>query len=425
MSESEALAACLERQQQLHPRSIELGLGRVRRVAEALGLLPVRVPAVIVAGTNGKGSTSAYLAALLQATGRSCGLFTSPHLRHYAERIAVDGRPASDGELLQAFAAIDAARAATTLTFFEYNALAALWQFRARGVAAMVLEVGLGGRLDATNIVDADVAVLTSVALDHTDWLGPTRASIGREKAGVFRAGRPVVLGDADMPETVYVRARELRCPVRVAERNFDWVTEPDGRWHYRDEQGQLRWLRPPGLGGAIQYRNAATALAAARCLLPAPEAAALRDPAQAGAAVAAVTLPGRLQVVPGEVEWLLDVAHNPAAVEVLAQALSERPPARRTLAILGMLADKDVATVAATLVPRVDEWLLASTGGERGLSAAALAARIGPLRGAVSHHADVAAAVRAAQSRAAPGDRVLVLGSFQIVGPALDLLRL
>jgi dihydrofolate synthase / folylpolyglutamate synthase len=425
LTNSQALRDWLQRQQHSHPRSIELGLGRVRAVADALGLLPLTVPSVIVGGTNGKGSTATHLAALLQAGGWRTGLFTSPHLRRYNERIAIDGSEAGDAELVAAFAAIDAARAANTLTYFEYNTLAALCVFRERRAQAVVLEVGLGGRLDSTNIVDADLAVLCSVGLDHTDWLGPTRESIGAEKAGIFRAGRPVVLGHSDMPASVFERLRILRCPTLMAGHEFSFDIAGDSRWQFRDPLGALTGLCAPALTGDIQYRNAATALAAARQLQALHGADSLQQPAVVNRGLAAVRLSARFQVVTGAAEWIIDVAHNPDAARQLAAALRTRPPARRTLGVFGMLGDKDVASVAAIMDPCIDDWLLCATEGERGLGAAALRERMGKVRGAQHLCPSVAAACARARDSASAGDRVVVFGSFYVAGPALDALGL
>ncbi len=411
----------LHYQEQLHPRSIDLGLERVRQVADRMGLLPLPCRSVIVGGTNGKGSTSAMIAAIAQAHGLRVGLFTSPHLLRYQERIQVNGVEIAAADLVSDFEQIEAARGELSLTFFEFNALAALLRFRAAGVELAVLEVGLGGRLDATNIVDAEVAVLCSIGLDHCDWLGETLEAIGREKAGIFRAGQPVVLSTQDMPSSVTERLLALHCQTRTA--GIDFYCEPhgDGRWDYRDAEGSLAALPAPALAGAIQYHNAASALAALRVLLaPRP----LKSMA-ISQALLALRLPGRLQYVDGPVEWLLDVAHNPAAASVLAAELQRRRPAGRTLAILGMLGDKDAAAVAAELDRWVDQWLLCSIDEPRGLQAQQLRTRLGPLRGECTLHASVAAACERAGALASPGDRVLVCGSFHTVGPALQWLGL
>jgi dihydrofolate synthase/folylpolyglutamate synthase len=415
-----SLADWLEYQQQLHPRSIDLGLERVRAVATRLELLPVRCRTVIVGGTNGKGSTAAHLAALLAAQGETVGLFTSPHLVRYNERIRVNGREVDDQQLVAAFERIEAARDNATLTFFEYNTLAALDLFWRSGTSVMVLEVGLGGRLDATNVVDADVAVVCSIGRDHMDWLGDSLEDIGREKAGIFRAGKAVVLGASAMPASIYRAIDELRCLAFEAGRDFDWLTHADGSWDYRDAAGRLSALPRPALAGSIQYRNASTALAAARLL---GGARFTRD--TIAAALTTVQLRGRMQIVPGATEWLLDVAHNEPAAAVLAQGLRERPPARRTLAVLGMLADKDVKAVVAQLDSQVDDWLVCGIAEARGLDSSALCARMGTVRGTVLEMADVAAGCERARAMAQAGDRVVVFGSFHTVGPALQWLGL
>jgi dihydrofolate synthase / folylpolyglutamate synthase len=299
----------LDYQQRQHPKTIALELERVRRVAATLGLLPARCPTVIVAGTNGKGSTATLLASILSAHGNRTGLFTSPHLVRYSERIRIDAQEIGEAALLGAFERIEEARGTEALTFFEYNTLAALDVFRAAAVDAMVLEVGLGGRLDATNIVDADVAIVCSIGLDHMDWLGPTLEDIGREKAGVFRRGQPVVLGSADMPASVRQRAAALECQLQTAGEQFQWHIHADGSWDFREpESGHaLLELPAPGLTGQIQYRNAATALAALGALFAVRP---LRYDAIAQG-LAQARLPGRLQRVAGEVEWVFDVSHN------------------------------------------------------------------------------------------------------------------
>lgn len=411
----------LHYQEQLHPRSIDLGLERVSRVAQRLGLLPLACRTVIVGGTNGKGSTAASIAALAQAHGLRVGLFTSPHLLRYQERIQVNGVEVDAADLVADFESIEAARALDSLTFFEFNALAALLRFRAERVQLAVLEVGLGGRLDATNIVDADVAVLCSIGFDHRDWLGDTLEAIGREKAGIFRAGQAVILGTQELPVSVGAQLTKLHCRTFTAGIDFYCRPHSDGSWEYRDLEGVLPALPAPALAGAIQYHNAASAIAALRILL-APRAL------EAGAVAAglrALRLPGRLQFIAGPVEWLLDVAHNQAAAAVLAAELRTRPRTGRTLAILAMLVDKDVAAVVAELEPLVDEWLLCTIHEARGLDAARLRARMGAVHGGCTLFGSVALACEAARATALPGDRVLVCGSFHTVGPALQWLGL
>lgn len=423
---SRSLEQWLAYQQGTHNLSIDLSLERVREVAARLGLLEKRCPVVIVAGTNGKGSTATTLAALLQSCGQRAGLFTSPHLVRYNERVHIDGVQVSDAALLAAFERIEAARGAVTLTFFEYNTLAALEAFRRAAVAVMVLEVGLGGRLDAANIIDADVAVLCSIGFDHREWLGPTLEEIGAEKAGIFRRGQKVVLGSAAMPASVWRAARELDCQVWTAEREFSWRIHGDGSggepWDYGCTLCTLEELPAPALAGAIQYRNSSSALTALQ-LLAVPGAC---DRACIAQGLSRTALPGRFQIVPGEVEWILDVAHNEAAAAVLASALAARHCEGRSFAVAGMLADKDAAAIARALDPLIDHWLLAGIDDEpRGLDAGALQARLPPLRGTVELATDVAAACARARALARPRDRVIVFGSFYVVGPALVWLGL
>jgi dihydrofolate synthase/folylpolyglutamate synthase len=420
-----SLADWLAWQQQLHPRSIDLGLARVQAVAQRLGLLPVPGRTAIVAGTNGKGSTTAMLAALARAHGLSTCRYSSPHLVHYAERIALGNAAgeqfAGEGELVAAFERIEAVRGSESLTFFEFGTLAALLLGRDAGSQATVLEVGLGGRLDATNIVDAQVAVLCSIGLDHRDWLGNTLEDIGREKAGVFRSGQQVVLGSDAMPVTVHERLAELGVRPAVASRDFHWQRLDDGRWDYHDGEGAFTGLPAPALAGRIQYRNAATAIRAARALL-APQVLAADAVASA---LLGVQLPGRLQFIPGEVEWLLDVAHNEPAAAVLASELAARPAAGRTIAVLGMLDDKDAAAVVQQLRERVHSWVLCSINEPRGLSASGLEARLAPGLDVAAREPGVAQACARALALAVPGDRILVCGSFHTVGPALRWLGL
>ncbi len=420
---SRTLPEWLDYQQRQHPKAIALELERVQRVAARLGLLPAGCPSVIVAGTNGKGSTASLLAALLSAHGLHTGLFTSPHLVRYSERIRIDGREAGEGALLAAFERIEALRGDDPLTFFEYNTLAALEIFRTAAVESMVLEVGLGGRLDATNIINADVAVLCSVGLDHMDWLGSTLEDIGGEKAGVFRAHQPVVLGSSDMPASVLERARLLECPVRTAGVDFQWLVRAGGGWDYREPATgfELRRLPAPALAGQIQYRNAATALAALRALFG--RRALQREAVERG--LTQLALAGRLQILPGPVEWVFDVAHNVPAATVLAAELEARAVRSRTLAVVGMLADKDATGVAQQLDRYVDHWILCGIQEARGLSAAQLHERFGSLRGTVEEAHDIPAGCERARDLARPGERVLVFGSFHAVGPALEALKL
>ena len=435
------LAEWLTLQESVHPKTIDMGLARVSAVARSLGVSAVEFPVITVGGTNGKGSVVAHLEALLDALGALTGRFTSPHFLRYNERIRVGRQEASDAELIAAFESIEAARGATTLTFFEYNTLAALLVFARRGVDVAVLEVGLGGRLDATNLLAADVAVLASVGFDHRDYLGDTLEAIGAEKAGIFRAGHPAVLGSAQMPASVFHALDASGARAVVAERDFRW--ELCGRrWNYHGLGGSLRDLPPSTLAGDIQYRNAATALAAVEALRSAGSEGrpSLRellarlaplDERTAAAALARVELAGRLQIVPGEVEWILDIAHNEPAARVLAAELRARPQPPgaagmgRTIAVIGVLADKDAAAIGAALAGVIDRWIVCALPGARGTSAAELARRLALAAGTFELADSVEAACTLARATAGRGDRVVVCGSVYTVGPALSWLRI
>lgn len=428
-----SLAEWLALQEAAHPKSIDLGLERVAAVARRLGIDRPACPVITVGGTNGKGSTVAHLEALCLAAGRSVGLFTSPHFLRYNERIRIDGAEAEDTAIVAAFERIEAARGATTLTFFEYNTLAALLLFAERGVELALLEVGLGGRLDAANLLDADVAVVCSVGFDHRDWLGDTLEEIGAEKAGIFRAARPAVLGTPLMPASVYAEIGRLGATPIVAERDFTWKVEPgpgaSPRWSYRGARLDLADLPASALAGSIQYRNAATALAALEALAAgqgrsaAAQAVAALDAATVASGLRRVRLAGRFQVVPGPVEWILDIAHNPPAAEVLVSQLRERPCQGRTLAVVGILGDKDAPAIARALAPAVDGWFLCSLEGPRGIAAAELARRLEPIVQSPVLVGSVREACEAARAAAIPGDRIVVCGSVHTVGPALEWL--
>jgi len=415
------LADWLDHIERQHPVSIDMGLERVRAVAVRLGLPRPARNVITVAGTNGKGSTVAFIEAIARAAGWRVGAYTSPHLLAYNERVRIDGREASDAELVAAFEAVDAARGDTTLTYFEYGTLAALWLFARARLDLAVLEVGLGGRLDATNIVDPDVAVITTVDLDHQAFLGDDREAIGREKAGIARAGRPLVLGEDDPPASVLRHAYAIGAAAIRA--NCDFFFEPlppggrsDGReWRWR-EPGYAVELPRPALDAPAQRRNAATAIAALRALgrrLPKPAIV---------QGVATAHVPGRLQRIERDgVEVLLDVGHNPQAARELAAALAARPAHGRSFAVYAALRDKDAAAVASALAGIIDGWYLAGLdAGGRGQDAAALAARLqGTAAQGGRRYPDVATALHAAIAQARAGDRILVFGSFHTVAEA------
>ncbi len=417
------LSQWLDHIQRQHPSAIAMGLERVREVARRLRLTRPARHVISVAGTNGKGSTVAFLEAIARAAGLRVGAYTSPHLLHYNERVRIAGREAGDDELVSAFERVEAARVegdAVPLTYFEYGTLAVLLLFERAGLDLAILEVGLGGRLDAVNIVDADAAIITTVDIDHIDWLGGDREAIGLEKAGILRAGRPAVLGEIDPPASVLRRAYALGASAIRA--GCDYFVEPlPSGWRWR-EPGHAIDLPEPALAAPVQRANAAAAIAALRALdLDIPDAA-LRE----GVAVAA--LPGRLQRLQrGGVEIVLDVGHNPQAARELAVWAAAQPSRGRTLAVFSALADKDVAGLAAPLAPSVAHWFLAGLRdrSERGLDVRTLAQRLGDGLGPArsSLHEDVPAALAAALAAASAGDRVLVFGSFFTVGAALEAL--
>ncbi|MDN5865489.1 MAG: bifunctional folylpolyglutamate synthase/dihydrofolate synthase [Gammaproteobacteria bacterium] len=410
-----ALALWMERLNGLDASRIELGLERVRAALGRLDFHAVPFRVATVGGTNGKGSTVTCLAGWLQAAGLGpVGRYTSPHLLDYRERIVVDGRMMAAEQLVEAFEAVEQARGDIPLTYFEFGTLAALEVFRRAGVTHAVLEVGLGGRLDAVNALDADVAAVVSVGLDHQQWLGDDRDSIGREKAGIFRPGRPAVIGDADPPAGLLEAASRQGADVWLRGRDFGIIDAPNG-WHYRGRNLSRGPLPEPATGGRLQRGNAAVALALFEALAPEH----LPDRDTLARTCGQLRLPGRLDSRQGDVEWLLDVAHNPQAAAMLAAWLKAAPP-RRTLAVFAMLADKDAAGVAATVAPAVTRWFLAPLTGRRGQSAAELASKTADTLRAPVLCENMASALRAALQSARGGDRIVVFGSFHTVEEAL-----
>ncbi len=401
----------------LHPKAIALGLERVAHVYARLSMV-FGCPVVTVAGTNGKGSTCALLASIYGRAGYRAGLYTSPHLIDYNERVRIDGVAASDEALCASFAAIERARGDVALTYFEFGTLAALTMFAKAGLDVLVLEVGLGGRLDAVNVVDADVAVLTRVGIDHVDFLGDTREAIGFEKAGIFRTGRPAVIGERDIPSSVIAHADFAGAPLVRLGHEYDYSDERT-QWRYRGPGGSRYGLPAPALRGSFQLANAATALAVVDVLRD-------RLPVSAGAVrdgLVHVEWPARFQVLPGRPVTVLDVAHNPQAAAVLSGALGEMGFHPRTYAVFAALADKDVEGIVQALASRIDRWFIATLPGSRGMPAAALRARMceaGIAADAIDASDDVAQALGKARDAAADTDRIAVFGSFVTVAAAI-----
>ncbi len=419
----ESLADWLTYQEQLHPRVIDLGLERLVHVLAQLQWRGFKCPVITVGGTNGKGSCVALLESILAAQGYRVGAFTSPHLIRYNERIRVAGREVSDDELIAAFERIEAARGDTSITFFEFNTLAALLTFAARDVDVVVLEVGLGGTLDAVNVVDADVAIVSSIGLDHCEWLGNDVESIARWKAGIFRPGRSAIFGARNMPAAIQEEAE--RIGARLQRLGVDFQGNPGSNsWSWRGRI-ELPDLPIPGLPGIVQFDNAASVLAALDALRERLPVA--HESIKAG--LRNVRLAGRFEVItvntPPPQEWILDVAHNPAAAETLARNLKSRACSGRTIAVCGMFVDKDVDGVIAAVSRQIDRWVAANVSGGRALAADVLATKISLSGGqAAVVAADVVTACKQAQSMAAPQDRIVVFGSFHTVGPALEWLQ-
>ena len=415
------LAEWLEYQKRVNVHRIELGLDRVREVWQRMGA-PRPAPCVItVAGTNGKGSTVAFLEAMLAAAGRRVGAFTSPHLLVYNERIRIDGALVEDAALIEVFERIELARSELPLTYFEFGTLAALDLFARAGVDVAVLEVGLGGRLDAVNIIDADVAVITTIGLDHMEWLGPDRDSIGREKAGVARQGRPAILGELDPPAGLLAALAERGALVERAGSDFSVERHAHG-WRWRHRDGTAMELPDPPLAAPVQYANAATAIAALHAL----ERHALTPSALFAAArmgLHEVRIAARLQALGGEPPVFVDVGHNPQAARALAEWLDRQPPGG-VHAVYGALADKDVAGVMAALGARIDCWHLAGLeqASPRGLQVAALAAVLRKTlpQARFDAHADVVAALAQARRVAPPDGRILAFGSFFVASAVM-----
>jgi dihydrofolate synthase/folylpolyglutamate synthase len=397
---------------------MELGLKRVRLVAQRLGLLPVHVPVISVAGTNGKGSTAWLLDTVYRAAGYRTGLFTSPHMLRYNERVRIAGAEIGDQALCSAFAAIEAARGEVALTYFEFSTLAALWLFHTAKTDILLLEVGLGGRLDAVNIVDADVAIVTSIGLDHSEWLGDDKESIAREKAGIMRAGKRAVCAEETPQAALVTHAAEVGAPLWVAGRDFQMKSGAK-YWDFRLPGGAYTRLPRPRAGARAWLNNAAAAVAAVHALQPA-----LPVPKEAlRTALAAPQLPGRFHIIPGAVETVYDIAHNAEAAAALAESLGQRPVQGRTLAVVGMLRDKPARAFGAALSHFVDAWFAGGLTGERGLAGAELAPELQGLGAPVQTCSSVPAAWHAAMAKASPGDRIVVCGSFHTVAAVMEVI--
>ncbi|MCP3433883.1 bifunctional tetrahydrofolate synthase/dihydrofolate synthase [Stutzerimonas stutzeri] len=420
---SRSLADWLAYLEQLHPTAIDMGLDRVRAVAARMAMTRPAPLVVTVTGTNGKGSTCAFIASLLNAQGLKIGSYSSPHLLRYNERVLLSGREASDAELCEAFAVVEAARGEISLTYFEMGTLAAFWLFERAGLDAVVLEVGLGGRLDAVNIVDADLAVITNIGLDHADWLGNSRESVAYEKAGILRKGKPALCGDLDPPQPLLDHANSLSAPLLLRGRDFD-LAMGAGDWHWRGVDAAGAPLELHGLPLlTLPMENAALALQAYAMLgLP-------WDPARLARALLQTRVVGRLDS--RQVLWngrrialLLDVGHNPHAAAFLAQRLEQRPVVGTRRAVFGLLADKDLTGVLDALAPSISDWAVAPLPTPRTQSATQLAQALLERGASLSEYATIEQALDAQCARAESVDEILVFGSFYCVAAALEWLE-
>jgi dihydrofolate synthase/folylpolyglutamate synthase len=437
----QTLAEWLDYQQRIHARGIDLGLDRVREVWRRMGAPPIARTVITVGGTNGKGSTVAFLEAMLRAGGMRVGAYTSPHILRYNERVRLNGADAEDDALVAAFERIEAARAETPLTYFEFGTLAAFDLFARAHLDVALLEVGLGGRLDAVNIVDADAAIVTTVDLDHMEYLGNDRESIGREKAGIFRAGRPAIIGEDDPPHSLLQQAQYIGAELELFGHDFGWSpSEMDQAVFWRGALPKCGSYEPAecrlgetqigvtgdlALHGTFQWRNAAAAIAALCALGERVRWNAQAIVAPAYPSVSADSfLRGRLQVIGRSPDVVVDVAHNPQAARELARWLDANRIPGKTHAVFGALGDKDVAGIVRALDAQIAHWHLAGLAQDspRGLPVADLAERVREAvpEASFSKHPDVRSALDAAHSTAQPQDRILVFGSFFMVAAAL-----
>jgi dihydrofolate synthase/folylpolyglutamate synthase len=411
----------LDWQETLHCNEIELGLDRIAQVWRRLGLGKPAKTVITVAGTNGKGSCIALLESIMAGRGLHVAAYTSPHLLYYNERLRMGGVAVADPVWCQAFERVEQARGEVSLTYYEFGTLAALQIMAASSLDLALLEVGLGGRLDAVNIIDADCALLSQIGIDHVDWLGSNRELIGHEKAGIFRPGAIAVCGDTNTPESVRKTASRLGC--RYYERGIDFDLEKSaGGWNWHGPDGALLDLALPGLRGDWQLANAGSCLLA----LTALGLIDYSDHVRVAAGLAAARLPGRLQILDEGPQILVDVAHNADSMLALCRWLKAHPVIGRTRVVFAALADKNIAEMAVALGAVTDDWYLAGLALGRGLSATELQQRIDHCSGATAARLcrDVDAALQLARNDSAAQDRIVVCGSFHTVAAAISALR-
>jgi len=419
MTRFDSLEAWLNWQEQLHPRPIDLGLERVAAVYEWLELKTNNIPSITVGGTNGKGSCVAFLEAIYRAEGYKVGVYTSPHILRYNERIRINGQPVTDNAICEAFTRIDNLRGETSLSYFEFGTLAALVLFVAADVDVQLLEVGLGGRLDAVNIVQPNAAILTTVDIDHVDWLGHTREAIGREKAGIFRGGVPAIIGERQPPASVLHSIDEKQALLMQLGQQFDFKNQADG-WDWQGLDRHFYNLPLPALKGEHQYMNASAALMAITALqadLPVSETAIHQG-------LLETHLPGRFQFIPGEIPVLLDVGHNPQAVKTLSDYLHDTFPAIKIHAVFAMMKDKDIPGVLAIIGEQINGWYLAPLKNPRAADENLLKSYFQQLQidNVYGGFTDFSSAYTAARNNAQPGDLILIFGSFFLVSDYLSI---
>jgi dihydrofolate synthase/folylpolyglutamate synthase len=417
MMRFDSLQGWLNWQESLHPLAIDLGLERAAQVFHALNPECIKPPTITVAGTNGKGSSIAYLDAIYRAQGYRVGAYTSPHILKYNERIKIDGKPVSDELICEAFARIESVRGNTTLSYFEFGTLAALDIFWRAGLDVQLLEVGLGGRLDAVNIVDPDVSLITSISIDHVEWLGGTREAIGLEKAGIFRAATPAIVGDPEPPKSLIQSAVDKHALLYCIGKDFGYKKQTTG-WDWFFDDKKITHIPEPGLKGEHQYRNASAVILAVTQLtktLPVSEASIRQG-------LEKVQLTGRFQLIAGEIPVLLDVGHNPQAVRTLVEYVTNMFPGRRIHAVFSMMKDKDIAGVLEIMNPVVHDWFFAPLANPRAATEPVMREIF--LQSSVSDvsfgFSGFAEAFSAAKNQSQKGDLLLVFGSFFLVSDCL-----
>ncbi len=406
-------------QENLHPTEIDLGLARIHQVAERLDVLSPSFPIITVAGTNGKGSSVAFLEAILIAEGYTTGSYTSPHLIHYNERIKLSGIRASDAQIITAFKEIDNARKDISLSYFEFGTLAAMLIFNQQKVDVVILEVGLGGRLDAANLWDTSLAIITSIAIDHESWLGNEREAIGKEKAGIMRADTPVICGDPDPPDSIKSIALKVKATLHQINRDFSFQNHANTTWTWKSNKRHYQ-LPLPTLKGEFQLNNAATVIAGLQSLskhLPVSI-----ESIKAGLKKA--TIMGRLQLIHSSPDWLVDVAHNPHSALALSMYLDEKPTKGKTFALFSMLKDKDIKQVLSIMNKQIDEWHIVSLEGSRGITTKALTQimKSANIKSKVIPHECFSEAVQSLKKDCKNKDKVVVFGSFLVVSNVIEI---